>query len=85
MFDQDTERNSPERRLRQQGSVMPKQKSHSGIKKKVRLTGTGKIVHAGTAKRHHLEIKPTKRTRRSDGMQGLAKADVPRVKRMLGI
>jgi large subunit ribosomal protein L35 len=64
---------------------MPKNKTHSGIKKKVRLTGTGKIVHAGSGKRHHLENKPTKYTRRLDGMHTLAAADVPRVKRMLGI
>lgn len=64
---------------------MPKQKTHSGTKKRVRVTGTGKIVHAGSAKRHNLENKPTRRTRRSDGMHVLAKADVPRVKRMLGI
>ncbi len=64
---------------------MPKNKTHSGIKKKVRLTGTGKIVHAGSGKRHHLEHKPTKHTRRVDGMHQLAAADVPRVKRMLGI
>lgn len=64
---------------------MPKQKTHSGIKKKVRVTGSGKIVHAGSGKRHHLEKQPTRQTRRADGMHVLAKADVPRVKRMLGI
>jgi large subunit ribosomal protein L35 len=64
---------------------MPKQKTHSGMKKKVRLTGTGKIVHAGSAKRHNLENKPTRVTRRQDGMHQIAAADVPRVKRMLGI
>ena len=64
---------------------MPKQKTHSGIKKKVRVTGSGKIVHAGSGKRHHLEHQPTRKTRRADGMHVLAKADVPRVKRMLGI
>ncbi|MEJ7651193.1 50S ribosomal protein L35 [Nakamurella sp. A5-74] len=64
---------------------MPKQKTHSGIKKRVRVTGSGKIVHAGSAKRHHLERQPTRQTRRADGMHVLSNADVPRVKRMLGI
>lgn len=64
---------------------MPKNKTHSGIKKRVRVTGSGKIVHAGTAKRHNLENKPTRRTRRMDGMHEVAAVDLPRVKRMLGI
>lgn len=64
---------------------MPKQKSHSGISKRVRVTGSGKIVHAGSGKRHNLEKKATKKTRRADGMHVLAAADVRRVKRMLGI
>ena len=64
---------------------MPKMKSHSGIKKRVRVTGTGKIVHAGGGKRHNLEKKSSRQTRRMDGMKVLTDADVPRVKRMLGI
>lgn len=64
---------------------MPKQKTHSGIKKRVRVTGSGKIVHAGSGKRHNMEKKATKVTRRADGMHVLADVDVPRVKRMLGI
>jgi len=64
---------------------MPKNKTHSGIKKRVRLTGTGKIVHAGSGKRHHLEKKSTRVTRRADGMHLVADVDVPRVRRMLGI
>ncbi len=64
---------------------MPKNKTHSGMKKRVRLTGTGKIVHAGTGKRHHLENKSTTYTRRQDGMHQIADVDVPRVRRMLGI
>jgi large subunit ribosomal protein L35 len=64
---------------------MPKNKTHSGMKKRVRLTGTGKIVHAGSGKRHHLEHKPTRVTRRADGMHQMADVDVPRVRRMLGI
>jgi large subunit ribosomal protein L35 len=64
---------------------MPKNKTHSGMKKRVRLTGTGKIVHAGSGKRHHLEKKSTRVTRRADGMHLVADVDVPRVRRMLGI
>jgi len=55
------------------------------MKTQVKVTGTGKIVHQKSGKRHNLEGKPTKRTRRLDGIAEVSKADVPRVKKMLGI
>ena len=64
---------------------MPKNKTHSGTKKRVKVTGSGKLVHAGAGKRHNLENKPTSRTRRFDGSKAVAKVDVPRIKRLLGI
>ena len=64
---------------------MPKNKTHSGISKRVKITGSGKIMHAGAGKRHNLEKKSTKRTRRMDGSHDIAAVDVPRVRRMLGI
>ena len=64
---------------------MPKNKTHSGMKKRVKITGTGKIVHQGSGKRHNLENKSTKRIRQMDSSTQIAAVDVPRVKRMLGI
>ena len=64
---------------------MPKNKTHSGTKKRIKVTGSGKLVHAGSGKRHNLESKPTSRTRRLDGSKQIAKVDVPRLKRLLGI
>jgi large subunit ribosomal protein L35 len=64
---------------------MPKNKTHSGISKRVRVTGSGKITHEGAGKRHNLEKKSSRVTRRMTGMRELAANDVPRVKRMLGI
>jgi large subunit ribosomal protein L35 len=64
---------------------MPKNKTHSGISKRVKVTGTGKIMHAGSGKRHNLEKKSTRQTRRMDGDKQIAAVDVPRVRRMLGI
>ena len=64
---------------------MPKNKTHSGIKKRVKITGTGKLMHQGSGKRHNLENKSTKRIRQMDSSQHVAAVDVPRVKRMLGI
>ena len=36
---------------------MPKMKSHTGTGKRVRLTGSGKLVRQKSGKRHHLEKK----------------------------
>ena len=63
---------------------MPKMKTHSGMKKRVKVTGSGKLTHEQTNKRHLLEVKNSKRTRRLSGTADFAKVDVPRVKRMLG-
>jgi large subunit ribosomal protein L35 len=64
---------------------MPKMKTHSGMKKRVKVTGSGKLRHEQTNKRHLLEVKTSKRTRRISGTAEFAKVDVPRVKRMLGL
>jgi large subunit ribosomal protein L35 len=63
---------------------MPKMKNHSGIGKRVRVTGRGKIMSQQSGLRHHLEVKPSRRTRRLTGMVEIAKADVKRIKRLLG-
>jgi large subunit ribosomal protein L35 len=63
---------------------MPKNKTHSGISKRVKVTGTGKITHEQGYRRHHLESKPSSRTRRLAGDAVLAPADVKRVKKLLG-
>jgi large subunit ribosomal protein L35 len=65
--------------------AMPKNKTHSGTKKRVKVTGTGKLMHAGSGKRHNLESKPTSRTRRLDGSKEIAKVDTPRLRKLLGI
>ena len=64
---------------------MPKQKTHSGMKKRIKLTGSGKLMHAQTNKRHLLEVKSSSRTRRVSGDKQIAAVDVPRVKRLLGL
>jgi large subunit ribosomal protein L35 len=64
---------------------MPKMKTHSGMKKRVKVTGSGKLRHEQTNKRHLLEVKTSRRTRRISGTAAFAKVDVPRVKRMLGL
>ncbi|HEV7583833.1 MAG TPA: 50S ribosomal protein L35 [Mycobacterium sp.] len=62
---------------------MPKAKSHSGATKRFRRTGTGKIVRQQANRRHLLEHKSTKRTRRLDGRITVSANDTKRVKSML--
>lgn len=63
---------------------MPKNKTHSGAKKRFSVSGTGKILRERAGKRHLLERKPSTLTRRLTGTAEVAKADVPAVKRLLG-
>jgi large subunit ribosomal protein L35 len=62
---------------------MPKTKTHSGASKRFRRTGTGKIVRQKAGRRHLLEHKPTKRTRRLDGRTVVSANDIKRVKKLL--
>lgn len=43
---------------------MPKNKTHSGAKKRFKVTGSGKILRERAGKRHLLEHKSSKLTRR---------------------
>ena len=63
---------------------MPKQKTHSGAKKRFKLTGSGKVMKQQSGMRHHLELKSSRRTRRLNQDQVLAPVDAKRIKRMLG-
>jgi large subunit ribosomal protein L35 len=62
---------------------MPKQKSHSGSKKRFKVTGTGKILHERAGKRHLLEHKSSALTRRLTGTKELAPADAKRARKLL--
>jgi len=64
---------------------MPKMKTHSGAKKRFKVTATGKVRarHAFTS--HILEKKSPKK-KRALGRPVLVSADdTPRIKRMLGV
>ncbi|MFQ6394092.1 50S ribosomal protein L35 [Nocardia sp. KC 131] len=64
---------------------MPKMKSHSGASKRFKVTGRGKLLRQQANRRHLLEHKSSRRTRRLDGTESVASVDVPRVKRLLGL
>jgi large subunit ribosomal protein L35 len=63
---------------------MPKMKSHTGMGKRVKVTGSGKIVHEPAGKRHRLEGKSSHVTRRMTGVDEVSKADRRRIKKLLG-
>ncbi|MET8911340.1 50S ribosomal protein L35 [Micromonospora sp. NPDC004551] len=63
---------------------MPKMKSHTGMGKRVKVTGKGKIVAQQCGLRHNLEKKPSTQTRRLTGTVELAKAETKRIKKLLG-
>ena len=63
---------------------MPKQKTHSGAKKRFKVTGTGKIKKQSAGLRHNLEVKSGKKKRTLGADQVIAKADAKGVKKLLG-
>lgn len=63
---------------------MPKMKSHSGSKKRFKLTGTGKVRGRSAFSSHILEKKSPKRKRRHATPAVISKADEKRVKKLLG-
>jgi large subunit ribosomal protein L35 len=63
---------------------MPKNKTHSGAKKRFRLTGSGKVMREQANRRHLFEGKPSTRTRRLALDVETAGSDVKKIKRLLG-
>jgi large subunit ribosomal protein L35 len=63
---------------------MPKQKTHSGAKKRFKVTGSGKIKKQQAGMRHHLEVKSGKVKRRLNQDQVLAPQDAKTIKKLLG-
>jgi large subunit ribosomal protein L35 len=64
---------------------MPKNKTHKGTAKRIRVTGSGKLKRERAGRRHILEKKSSKLTRRLEGTTDVAPSDANRVKRLLGI
>jgi large subunit ribosomal protein L35 len=62
---------------------MPKQKTHSGTKKRFRVTRTGKVTSKRKNRAHILEKKSSSRKRRLKGKTVIAAPDAKRVKKLL--
>jgi large subunit ribosomal protein L35 len=63
---------------------MPKNKTHSGTAKRVKLSATGKLLRQRAGKRHLLEKKSSRITRRLTGTVEVASQDISRVRKLLG-
>ena len=63
---------------------MPKQKTHSGAKKRFKVTGTGKIKKQSAGLRHNLEVKSGKKKRTLGLDHVVAPADAKGIKKLLG-
>ena len=61
---------------------MPKNKTHSGIAKRVKVTARGKLLHQQAGLRHRLEVKSSKETRDLSNVVRVSKADTKRVRRL---
>ena len=69
----------------EQDEDMPKQKTHKGTAKRVRVTGSGKLVREHTNNQHKFEVKSSSRKRRVSGIGVLSPADTRRMKKLLGL
>ena len=64
---------------------MPKNKTHKGAAKRIRVTGSGKLVAEHTNNQHKFEHKSSRRKRRLDQDQVISPADTKSLKKLLGL
>ena len=60
---------------------MPKLKTKSGAKKRFQVTGTGKVMHAQSGKRHGMIKRTTKPIRQLRGTRVMFKTDGDNIKK----
>lgn len=63
---------------------MPKMKTHRATAKRVKRTGTGKLLRKRANRSHILEKKSSKRKRSLEQKALVSDADMPRMNRLLG-
>ena len=63
---------------------MPKLKTHSGTKDRVRITKNGKVLRRKATGNHFLEKKSERRKRTLSGVVNANKLDARNIKRKLG-
>lgn len=64
---------------------MPKLKTHSGTKKRIKLTKTGKVIRRHATGNHFLEKKSASRKRRFAGTETIKGRQAKAVRKNLGV
>jgi len=64
---------------------MPKLKTHSGTKDRIRITKSGKVQRRHTAVNHFLKKKSASTKRTFAGVEGVAGKNMKNLKRKLGV
>jgi large subunit ribosomal protein L35 len=64
---------------------MPKMKSHSGAKKRVKITGTGRLRRGHSFRSHLLEGKSSERKRRLGREADIHETQAKRIKKLMGL
>ncbi|MDV6012258.1 50S ribosomal protein L35 [Haloechinothrix sp. LS1_15] len=62
---------------------MPKQKTHSGTKKRIKVTGSGRLRRQMAGRRHLMEKKSSKLSRRLEGTTDVSRRDTRAIRRLL--
>ena len=62
---------------------MPKMKSNSAASKRIRVTGTGKLMQVGAGLRHNLEHKSARKRRAMAADQVLAPSQSKNMRKLL--
>jgi large subunit ribosomal protein L35 len=62
---------------------MPKIKTKRAARKRLKVTGTGKLMRRQGWKRHKLETKSPKRRRKLRGPKPISEADTPRLRKLV--
>jgi large subunit ribosomal protein L35 len=70
------------REIQTKGSKMPKMKTKSGVKKRFKITGTGKVVAGQAGKRHGMIKRTPKFIRSARGGVVLQDGDARIIKKM---
>ena len=64
---------------------MPKMKTHSGAKKRIKVTGTGRLLRRQSGKGHYKLAKGSDTFRRRSGEVELVSGDAKVAKKLLGM
>lgn len=64
---------------------MPKLKTHSGTKDRIKVTKNGKVLRRHTMRSHFLQKKSAARKRQMDGTEEIVGKNAKNIKKNLGV